>query len=92
MRLKVTPTKEVVRSILTDRIGKEELLLSDDETALAKLNAASPIHMINQYRDSEKAGLVSSIERRTRYLKICQTELSLLDSHEAPKVLVEIEL
>jgi hypothetical protein len=91
MKLKICPDSGTVRNILAKRIDEETALLAEDNALYAKKTGTTQmIH--NPYHDAEVISLRTSIDRRKSYLKDRQTELALLESHSAPKVLVEIEL
>ncbi len=91
MKVKACPSIDTVRSILQERITDTRKLLDDDNTELAKLTGANQV-VYNPYHDSNVAKLRSGITARTEYLKLRESEMAILESHVAPKVLVEIDV
>lgn len=91
MRLKICPTKESIKNILTERIGTEQRLLAEEETELARLTAKDQM-VYNPYNENVITSTKSSIHSRTEYIRDRTLELGLLDAHEAAKCMVEIEL
>ncbi len=89
MKARFYPSKDTVRSIITDRIGAEESLLNHDETEYAKLTDGSVGTIL---RPGQDVALGHLIRKRKSWLEEKRFELKLLDSHNPQEVMVEIEL
>ncbi len=86
MKVRIYPKTEAVRSILTDRIGEHERVISENNTELAKLNATG------MYAPSTELSLRNSSVLCERSIVDLKRQVTLLDSHGQPESLVEIEL
>lgn len=91
MKMKITPDRATILTHMEAIIGGERQLLSDDESALAKLTSKE-LKIYNQYQEKEAAGYRQRIQQRTQYIAERETQLALLKAHEAPRVLVEIDI
>jgi hypothetical protein len=91
LKIKACPSIDTVRGILQERINSEREYLVGTQSAYDKLtNCSSSLYKPNE--ETEKRSLLQSIKLSTDSLRSRETEMILLQSHTAPRVLVEIDV
>jgi len=91
LKIKACPSIDTVRCILQERITAEKEYLVGKRSALDSLNTGTS----SPYKpgeETEKRILREHISLSEGYLRSRETEMILLQSHTAPRVLVEIEV
>ncbi len=92
MKVKATPKIETVRGILQERITQEREYLVGHTSALEALTSGGATALYSPGKETEKRSLQQAIRLSEQSLKQRETEMILLQSHGAPRVLVEIEV
>lgn len=91
MKIKACPSIDSVRSIVQERLNTEREYLVGAQSAYDALNSGtSSLYKPNE--ETEKRSLLANIKTHKAYVALRETELALLQSHTAPRVLVEIEI
>ncbi len=84
MKVKACPSIDTVRGILQERVTAEREYLVGQSSKLSGLTG--------DYMTAEKSSLANCIKESELRLHARETELILLQSHTAPRVLVEIDV
>ncbi len=91
MKVKACPSIDTVRGILQERINTEREYLVGQQSALDALTSnTSSLYKPNE--ETEKRILRDSITSAKLSVSQRETEMILLQSHTAPRVLVEIDV
>ncbi len=91
MKVKACPSIDTVRSILQEHITADKEYLVGKESSLSQLlNNSSSLYKPGE--ETERRILRESIGLAKATLARRETEMILLQSHTAPRILVEIEV
>ncbi len=91
MKVKACPSIETVRGILQERIDQEREYLVGQKSKLDELTS-NKSSLYSPGRETETKLVRAAIILGSDTLRARETEMVLLQSHTAPRVLVEIEV
>ncbi len=91
MKIKACPSIDTVRGILQERITSEREYLVGQQSKLDEL-VGNKSSIYSPGRETETKLIRSAILMGEESLKARETEMILLQSHQAPRILVEIDV
>lgn len=93
MRLKLCPSKSAVLDILSAKLGSRRASLFTQSEDLEKLKSdKTDSKLYNPYTDSKIAVAEGCIAAISGDVQMLEQQIAFLNSHEAPKVMVEFDL
>lgn len=86
MKVRIYPPKTEIANVLQERIGQQNKLLADDESELAKITNSKII------RPGQDVAAKHQLQQRKEYIAQLENQFKILNSHEPPEVMVELEV
>lgn len=93
MKLKLCPSKQSVLDILSASLGSARAKLFSESEELTNLESGkSGSHLYNPYADTKIAVAKDLVAALSADVERLEQQIAMVNNHEAPKVMVEMDL